>query len=215
MDRSTAPLLDEDTGKKMNVIIDQELILHLKRGDLDALGSLYDRYNQLVFRTALAITGDYDTANDLLQDVFLRLYRFAERIDPDRPLQPWLYRMTTNLSYTWVKREQRWLKPLDTLVDWLTGISKNQPSEAVEQMDDWDRLQKAVAALPISQRLVVVLYYLNDLSLHEIGDILNIPVGTVKSRLHYGRRALKRQMNLGAGSLVDDDSLMGLDFKGL
>ena len=63
---------------------DQELVLQLKNGSLEALGLIYDRHCQTVYRTALAITGDVDVANDLLQDVFLRLHRFACRVDPER-----------------------------------------------------------------------------------------------------------------------------------
>jgi len=189
---------------------DQELIQKLQAGSLDALGEIYDRYRLLVFRTALAITADPEAASDLLQDVFLRLYRFASRIDAQKPIQPWLYRMTTNLAYTWVKRDQRWTKPLENLADWLAGANRNNPDEAVEQMDDWNRLQQAVASLPISQRMVVVLYYLNDLSLQEVGEILDIPVGTVKSRLHYGRLALKKE--LGLGSFGESENLPDLGF---
>jgi RNA polymerase sigma-70 factor (ECF subfamily) len=178
----------------MTQVADLELIQQLQQGSLEALGELYDRYRHMVFRTALAITGDQEAASDLLQDVFLRLYRFANRLDRTRPIQPWLYRMTANLSYTWVKRDHRWLHPLEDLADWLAGSSRNSPYEIVEQWDDWDRVQSAVADLPISQRVVVVLYYLNDLSLQEISEILNVPVGTVKSRLHYGRQALKKSL---------------------
>lgn len=195
----------------MMTISDQELIHQLREGSLEALGNLYDRYRQLVFRTAMAITGDHEASNDLLQDVFLRLFRFANRIDEKRPLQPWLYRMTTNLAYTWVKRDQRWRRPLENLADWLVGPNRNQTHDTVEKLDDWDRLQRAVGQLPISQRVVVVLYYLNDLSLQEIGDILDIPVGTVKSRLHYGRLALKQE--LGLGKFSESDNLPDLGFE--
>ncbi len=188
---------------------DHELILQLQRGDLEALGLLYDRYRQMVYRTALAITGDTDAASDLLQDVFLRLYRFVHRIDLQRPLEPWLYRMTANLSYTWVKRNHRWLHPLEGLLEWLSGSNKDNPNDLVEQRDDWDYIQKAVSALPLSQRVVVVLYYLNDLSLQEIAEILDVPVGTVKSRLHYGRQALKKSLVLG--HLVDGDKMPDLN----
>jgi RNA polymerase sigma-70 factor (ECF subfamily) len=196
----------------MQMQSDQELINQLREGSLEALGELYDRYRQLVFRTALAITGDPETASDLLQDVFLRLYRFAEHFDPSRPLSPWLYRMTSNLAYTWVKRDKRWLRPLENLTDWLIGAGRNSTQDLVEQMDDWDRLQRAVAALPIAQRVVVVLYYLNDLSLQEIAEILEIPLGTVKSRLHYGRLALKQ--DLGLAALGESEKLPGLGFEG-
>lgn len=180
----------------MELISDAELIKRLQDGSLEALGILYDRHRQLVFRTALAISGDEDAAADLLQDIFLRLHRFAERVDPGRPLEPWLYRMTTNLSYTWVKRRKRWLRPLEDVAEWLVGGRKDAPSYEAEMGETWSLIQRAITSLPLPQRGVVVLYYINDLSLQEISDILEVPVGTVKSRLHYGRQALKRQLGL-------------------
>ena len=190
-------------------ITDQELVRQLQAGSLDALGELYDRYRQMVYRSALAITGDPEAASDLLQDVFLRLYRFAGRVDTTRPLPPWLYRMTANLAYTWVKRDRRWLQPLEDLADWLAGSALNLPYETAEKMDDWGRVQQAVQTLPISQRVVVVLYYLDDLSLQEIAGVLSVPVGTVKSRLHYGRLALRKHLGLsGTGDdLLSDVKL--------
>src|SRR5512137_2934477 len=100
---------------------DKELVILLQAGSLEALGLLYDRYQRMVYRTALAITGDPDAAADLLQDVFLRLHRFARRIDTERPLEPWLYRVTTNLAYTWVKRHNRWTKSLEDIAEWLVS----------------------------------------------------------------------------------------------
>ena len=190
---------------------DPEVIAQMQAGSLDALGILYDRYNPMVYRTALAITGDQDAANDLLQDVFLRLFRFADRIDLERPLEPWLYRMTANLSYTWIKRNSRWVRSLEEISEWLVGTSRNTLYETVERHDDWDQVQRAVTKLPFSQRVVIVLYYLNDLSIEEIAEILEVPVGTVKSRLHYGRLALKK--SLGLGRLADAERLPDLEFK--
>lgn len=182
---------------------DQELVLQLQQGSLDALGELYDHHRQMVYRTALAITGDADAASDLLQDVFLRLHRFADHIDPLRPLEPWLYRMAANLSYTWVKRNHRWPRPLEELADWISGGDDNSAYSQVEIQDDWHQVQQAVSALPLSQRVVVVLYYLNDLSLQEISEILDVPVGTIKSRLHYGRQTLKRNLGMQKEILPD------------
>jgi RNA polymerase sigma-70 factor (ECF subfamily) len=186
-----------------NKVSDRELGLHLQDGSLEALGTLYDRHRRLVYRTALAITSDTDSAADLLQDVFLRLHRFAKNIDPSRPLEPWLYRMTTNLAYDWVKRRKRWPRPLDDLAEWLVGTGKNPPYETVERNDEWRQVQKAIADLPLTQRIVVALYYLNDLSLQEIADVLDVPVGTVKSRLYYGRLALKKNLGLDKEMVAD------------
>jgi RNA polymerase sigma-70 factor (ECF subfamily) len=73
---------------------------------------------------------------------------------------------------------------------------KTSPQYIAEQDEEAQYIQRAVAALPLAQRVVVVLYYVNDLPLQEIAEILNIPEGTVKSRLHYGRQALKRGLGL-------------------
>ncbi len=174
------------------MLSDRELVLQLQDGDLNALGELYDRYQHIVYRTALAIVGDEYAASDLLQDVFLRVNRFSMRIDPERPLEPWLYRVTTNLTYTWLKRRKRWLlRPIEEMAEWLTSGKNNSPSYHLEKDEEWQNISKAVATLSLRHRVVIVLHYFNDLSLQEISEILEIPVGTVKSRLHYGRQALK------------------------
>ena len=177
---------------------DHDLILKIQDGNLDALGEIYDRHRHLVFRTALAICNDPEAAADLLQDVFLRLHRFAARV---RPLEPWLYRVTANQTYTWVKRHQRWSHPLEEIAEWLSSGVKHSPQYITEQGDESKRIQAAIAKLSLPHRVVVVMYYINDLSLHEIAEILEIPEGTVKSRLHYGRRALRNQLGLDSLSI--------------
>jgi len=187
----------------MAMISDRTLIQQLQHGNFEALGILYDRHRNMVYRTALMITGDHQAADDLLQDVFLRLHRFAAHFDLQRPLEPWLYRMTTNLSYDWVKRRSSLARSLEDMADWLVGSGKNTPYEAIEQRDEWAQVQMAVSSLPLNQRVVVVLYYLNDLSVQDVAEILDVPVGTVKSRLHYGRLALKRKLGLQKDILPD------------
>ena len=175
---------------------DSEIIKRMKEGDLEALGELYNRYHRMVYQNAYIITGDAETASDLSQDVFLRLYRFAKNVDTERPIQPWLYRMTANLAYTWIKRNR--LKPriLDAMAGWIQFSRKQTPHEVTEHKEEWERVEKAISSLPVAQRLVVVMYYLNDLSLQEISEALEIPVGTVKSRLHSARIALKKELGL-------------------
>jgi len=182
---------------------DRELIVEIQQGNLEALGVIYDRHRRLVYRTALAITNDPEAAADLLQEAFLRLYRFAGRVDPERPLEPWLYRVTTNLAYTAVKRRHKWLRPLEEITEWIAGSKKSSPQILAEMDEEAQRVQQAIASLPLNQRVVVVLYYINDLSLQEIADILGIPEGTVKSRLHYGRLALRKQLWVGSEALLD------------
>jgi len=199
-------------GETMSGLSDSDLIEQLQNGNLEALGDLYDRYRMVVYRTTLAITGDPEAANDLLQDVFLRLHRYVGHVDRSRPLEPWLYRMATNLSYTWIKRNRRWMHQFEEFFDWLAGSDRNGPHEYVEREDEWREMRQALLSLPVQQRVVVVLYYLNDLSLQEISEILEVPTGTVKSRLHYGRISLRK--HLGITELEEGEALSNLNWKG-
>ncbi len=176
----------------MTATTDAQLIQRLCDGDLGALGTLYDRYRLLVFHTALAITHDRQSAEDILQECFLKVNTYARRIDQTLPLEPWLYRVTVNLAYTWVTRRSRWLTSIETMIDRLVAPIRTNSEYQAELSELQTVIQQSIDALPPNQRLTVILYYLNDLSLKEISYILDCPVGTVKSRLYYGREQLKQ-----------------------
>lgn len=173
---------------------DGQLVAKLESGDLNALGTLYERHKTNVYHTALAITRDPAAAEDILQDCFLRLYRYAHSIDKGLPLRPWLYRVTTNLAYNWERRKKRWQTPLDDMLDWLVSPIQCSPERRAEMSDVQSQVMDALQSLNTNQRIVIVLYYLNSLNLKEIASILDCPVGTVKSRLHYGRKTLRRKL---------------------
>lgn len=170
---------------------DTELIHRLQQADLDALGILFERYRTRVYRTALAIVRDPEAAEDILQDCFLKVYAHAQRIDAERPLAPWLYRVTVNLSYTWLARGKNGRTPLDNVTEHLVSPMRHAPDQITEQSELRQNVRQAIGALHIDQRVVVVLYYLNGLGLQEISDILDLPIGTVKSRLYYARENLR------------------------
>ncbi len=171
---------------------DGPLILRLREGDVDALGELYEKYKTSIYRTALAITRDRGAAEDILQECFLRLFTHAHRMRTDVPLHPWLYRVAVNLSYTWVKRQRRRQEgTFDGVLEGLVASLHLLPEQWVEQQETWEAIRQAITQLPLGHRVVVVLFYLEELSLKEIAEILGIPEGTVKSRLHYARRFLK------------------------
>lgn len=180
-------------------ISDSTLIECLRADDLDALGVLFNRYYPQVYRTALGITHDAAAADDIAQDCFLRLHRYAQRVDTSLPLMPWLYRVTVNLSYTWVSRQHRRRVSLDAVVNYLLSPARAAPENVAEHASTRREVRAAIAALHFNQRVVVVLYYLNSLSVEEIADILDCPVGTVKSRLYYARENLRQRLGSAYG----------------
>jgi RNA polymerase sigma-70 factor (ECF subfamily) len=177
-----------------DILTDGELICRLQSANLDALGVLFERYRDRVFRTALVIVRDPAAAEDILQDCFLKVYAHADRIDTDRPLAPWLYRVTVNLSYTWLSRGKNRRASLDNVADRLASPMRQAPDQMTEQTELRQNIRIAIGDLSLDQRVVIVLYYLNNLGLQDIADILDLPVGTVKSRLYYARENLRGKL---------------------
>ena len=172
--------------------VEARLIRRLQDGNLAALGELYELFKDVVYRTALAITHDRHAAEDILQECFVRLYQYAGSIDAERPLKPWLYRVVVNLSYDWFSRKPP-LQPLDDVLEWLSGLPNVLPSpdHKAEERELHKMVRDVIAELPMSHQAVVVLYYLENLSIEEVSEVVDLPVGTVKSRLYHARKRLR------------------------
>ncbi len=182
----------ESQTSDQSAVPDGVLVARLRRGETAALAELYERYKTPIFRTALAITRDEGAAEDILQECFVRLLTHAERVRTDAPVGPWLYRVAINLSCDWVNHRQRWSAMLSKLVERWTAPLRVE--RTVEEREIQERVREAIRNLPLPQQVVIVLHYLEGLSLKEIADILEVPEGTVKSRLYYGREALKEYL---------------------
>jgi RNA polymerase sigma-70 factor (ECF subfamily) len=174
---------------------DAQLVERVRENNLDALGLLFDRYYGQVYRTAVAITQDNAVAEDIAQDCFLKVHRYARQIDTSLPLAPWLYRVTVNLSYTWVSRQKKRRVSLESVVDSLISPAWHSPDHLAEYNEVQEQVRQAIRDLNFNQRVVVVLHYMSGQSLEEIAEILDCPVGTVKSRLYYARENLRRSLD--------------------
>ena len=173
---------------------DCELIPRIRQGDLAAFEALYDKYKGQVYRTALAIARDQSAAEDILQECFVRVYAHIDRIDVSRPLSPWIHRIAVNLSYNWVTKRKRWVLSLGEVIEQFVGDRHSSPEHILEREELQRIVQEAIHSLSFAQRVVIILFYLNGFSLEEIAYILDCPVGTVKSRLYYGRQNLRRKL---------------------
>jgi RNA polymerase sigma-70 factor (ECF subfamily) len=184
-----------DTGGGVGSQDDEShLIRRLQQGNLKALGTLFTAHKDMVYRTALAITRDRRAAEDVLQECFVRLYTYAASVDTQRPLKPWLYRVTVNLSYDWSATKPA--QPLDEVLEWLSGLPGAFPSPdgKAEQKETMGMVRQIIDELPQPHRAVIVLFYLENLSLEEISQVLELPLGTVKSRLYYARERLRKAL---------------------
>jgi RNA polymerase sigma-70 factor (ECF subfamily) len=173
---------------------DGELVARIREGDLDAFETLYRRYKDELYRTALAITRERGAAEELLQDCFLRAYDHMDRVDGYASLRPWLHRIIVNLSYNWAAKRRLRLISIEDVFDRLLMVPRTSPERAFEREELLQVVDEALRSLSMRQRVVVVLFYLQGFSLAEIAYVLDCPVGTVKSRLHNARRVLRQEL---------------------
>ncbi len=170
------------------------LIARAKEGDIEAFEALYTTYKNSIYRTTLAITRDRVVAEEILQDTFLRAFRHIDNVHEGSSISPWLHRIAINLSYTWSKKRSRWLTPLEQVVDRLVSTSGSSPEHAMEQRELRQVVREAIDQLEFPHRATIVLFYLEGFSLAEIAEIMDVPAGTVKSRLYYGREKLREAL---------------------
>lgn len=178
----------------MNDPTDSELVAMALAGDLEAFEALYARHASSVFRTIQSVVRDRSTAEDLLQECFVRAYRNLHRVDQSvDTLAPWLHRIGLNLSYNKVNRRTPLLPGLEVMANFLAS-PRLAPDRQVEREELKRAVWDAIEKLDDKYRLVIVMYYLQELSLREIGERLDVPTGTVKSRLYYARQSLRHAL---------------------
>lgn len=174
--------------------VEIRLVKRAKRGDLEAFEMLYDMHKASIFRTALAITGDRLAAEEILQETFLRAFKHIKNVREGVSLSPWLYRISVNLAYDWTAQHRRWPAALEGIIEQLVAPAAESPEQTVEERELYELVYEAISKLEYKQRATLVLFYLHEFSLAEIAEIMECPLGTVKSRLHHARESLRREL---------------------
>ncbi len=173
---------------------DTALILRARNGDLRAFEALYRKYKAQVYRTALGLVRDPFVAEEVLQDCFLRVHANLHKLDGDRGLSPWLYRVTVNLCYTYLMRRKTHSESLDALSEVLPSSASQMPERTLMRGELAAAVHNGIDSLPLPHRTAVILYYLQGLSVEEVASAMQCPVGTVKSRLFYARQTLRKRL---------------------
>lgn len=163
----------------------------MQSDELDAFELFFARYRVSIYRAAYALTGDPQAAEEVLQDTFTRAYQHRSALRTGVSPLPWLHRVAMNFCYTRLSRRRLPSDPIDESLAVALRDPSAPPAERAEQAELRQIIREGVAGLPDKQRSVVVAYYLDGRSLQETAELLNVRLGTVKSRLHYALRALR------------------------
>jgi RNA polymerase sigma-70 factor (ECF subfamily) len=175
---------------------DEDLLARFRRGETEAFGALLRRYERELFGYLRRYLGNSTLAEDVFQNTFLQLYVKSSQYEAGRPVRPWLYTIATHQAIDAMRRNSRHQAvSLERVkedgganeVSGLLEMLQNSGPSPLEQASEQERrlrVRASVEELPDNLRQVLVLAYFQGLKYREIADILDIPVGTVKSRLH-------------------------------
>ncbi len=182
---------------------DAALMLRVKEGDREAFDALVEKYKQPVMNLAYRTLGDLNEAEDLAQQVFLQVYKAADRYEVAAKFSTWLFTIARNLSLNEIRRRTR--HPAESMDQPATEgeegpqrqiqDTKNySPPDAVLHAELEDKIQEALAELPEKQRTAILLCRQEDLSYEDISRVLKCSVSATKSLIHRGREALKERL---------------------
>lgn len=170
---------------------DSQLITEFLAGNEQGFEELVKRYQGYVINIVYSLSGDAEYADDIAQEVFIKVYRNLGSFRQEASFSTWLYRITVNTAYNYLKSRKRYV-PLDNIPE----IPKVEtlPATELEYKEKQEIIKNAIAKLPFKYRTVVALKDIEGLSYEEIAGILNCSIGTVESRLFRARAILKNTL---------------------
>ncbi|WP_312472291.1 RNA polymerase sigma factor SigW [Neobacillus sp.] len=171
------------------------------KGDQDAYGEIVEIYKNSIYQLCFRMLGNRHEAEDMAQEAFIRAFVNIKSFNQNLKFSTWLFRIATNLCIDRMRKK----KPdyyLDAEVAGTEGLNMYSqipsdtplPEKELESLELQEAVQKEILKLPEKYRSAIVLKYIEELSLNEISEILDLPLGTVKTRIHRGREALRQQL---------------------
>jgi RNA polymerase sigma-70 factor (ECF subfamily) len=186
---------------QLEALDDRALVTRVQEGDRDAFSTLVVRYQERVYNLVLRGLTDQDAALDVAQEVFLKAYRGLARFQGESQFFTWLFRITMNETITARRKRDRRGRPVSLDRTDEDGEKRSDPpaatddpGAAVARLDDQALVQQAIAGLDDEQAQVLLLRDIDGRSYQEISEILECPLGSVKSRIHRARLALKDKL---------------------
>lgn len=178
----------------MEDMTDEQLVDLVRQHDEDAYRILMERHKDYIYTLIYRMVEHRETAEDLTQEVFIKLFRNLDRFRGDAQLKTWLYRLTVNLVTDYRRSRKR--RPVEAILDkvkgWF-GDRGDEPEARLLQSEDRQTVQSLLAALPDKYKLILYLYHYKQLSYQEISDATGLGLKTVETRLYRGKSLLKEK----------------------
>ena len=170
---------------------DMQLIEDCLNGNQNAFEELIARYKNLVYSIILRMTKDNEEANDLAQDVFLKMYKNLSSYSEEFKFSTWVMRITTNHIIDFRRKKRQETVPLETAENMVAADPQDTPEAVVIRSEEKDRINKIIDELPSMYRIPIIMYHKKGMSYQEISDKIGEPLSKVKNRIFRGRKLFK------------------------
>lgn len=174
------------------------MIEAIRRGEKQALAQLYQLYCRKVYGLAYQMLGNHVDADEILQQTFIKVYQAIDELRDPRAFATWIYRITTRLCLDYLQNSKK--KPIESIQEMgnnfelATSRWVSTPDQILENQELLAAITQAIDELPPQQKTIIILQEIEGFSKKQIAEILDCPLGTVRSNLHYAREKLRKKL---------------------
>lgn len=190
-------------AKGSTSLTDEEIIEKIKGGSVELFEEIVTRYQRKLINYIYRMISDFDSAMELSQDVFIKVFNSLDKYNPSFKFTTWVHRIASNATIDWMRKKKIDAFSLDSsgYDDDSPSLSQQIPSKGLSPLQDLEmgqlqsRIENAIEELPFIYKQLIILRHINELSYDEISTAVDLPLGTVKNRIFRGREMLKAKLS--------------------
>ncbi len=183
-------------------LTDEEIIEKIKGGSIELFEAIVTRYQRKLINYIYRMISDFDSAMELSQDVFIKVYNSLDKYNPSFKFTTWIHRIASNATIDWMRKKKIDAYSLDgNDNDDMPSLGQQLPAKDLSPLQNLEmgqlqaRIENAIDELPFIYKQLIILRHINELSYEEISTAVSLPLGTVKNRIFRGREMLKAKLN--------------------
>lgn len=182
-------------------LTDEALVEKIKQGNIELFEEIVARYQRKLVNYIYRMINDYDSAMELCQEVFIKVFSSLDKYNPEYKFTTWIHRISSNATIDWMRKKKLDTYSIEGNDDDSPGLRAQLEANVLSPLQDLEmsqlqgRIEQAIGELPFIYRQLIILRHLNELSYDEIASAVDLPLGTVKNRIFRGREILKSKLS--------------------
>ncbi|MBB6218694.1 RNA polymerase sigma-70 factor (ECF subfamily) [Anaerosolibacter carboniphilus] len=183
---------------------DEEIVKRIIQGDHEMFPQLIDRYKDKIFALVYRYTNDYGEAQDIAQEVFIKIYKQMHTFRFQSKVSTWLYRVATNSCIDWSRKRKTKQDTTYLINEELVMDQERGPEQLMILNEQREAVRDVINRLPENYKLLIIMYHFQNMRYKEISEVLDMPMKTIETGLYRARAMIKKQMEIhyGGGELL-------------